>query len=158
TEIPDTNQAPVITDAKITNVSKDGYTVTCKVTDDSQVTSVLMPTWSENGGQDDLIWYETTKNAERYTINVKTSDHNNDTGKYNTHIYEYDAEGKTTVVRLETEVPENQAPKITDAYVTNITRQGYTVTCEVVDDGNIDRVQMLTWSENGGQDDLIWYE
>uniref|UniRef100_UPI002628049D GBS Bsp-like repeat-containing protein n=1 Tax=uncultured Thomasclavelia sp. TaxID=3025759 RepID=UPI002628049D len=152
------NQAPVITDAKITNVSKNGYTVTCKVTDDSEVTSVLMPTWSENGGQDDLIWYETTKSGDIYTLNVKTSDHNNDTGKYNTHIYAYDAEGKTTVVRLETEVPENQAPVITGAKITNVSKNGYTVTCKVTDDSQVTSVLMPTWSENGGQDDLIWYE
>ncbi len=152
------NQAPVITDAKITNVSKNGYTVTCKVTDDSEVTSVLMPTWSENGGQDDLIWYETTKSGDTYTLNVKTSDHKNNSGKYNTHIYAYDTEGKQTTVTLETVVPENQAPKITDAKITNVSKNGYTVTCKVTDDGSLDRVQMPTWSEKRGtgRSDLVY--
>ena len=153
------NQAPVITDAKITNVSKNGYTVTCKVTDDGSLDRVQMPTWSENRDQDDLIWYTATKSGDTYTINVKTSNHKNDTGKYNTHIYAYDSEGKYSVVELQTEIPDgNQAPIITDAKITNVSKNGYTVTCKVTDDGSLDRVQMPTWSENGGQDDLIWYE
>ena len=157
TEIPDGNQAPEITDAKITNVSKNGYTVTCKVTDDGSLDRVQMPTWSEKGGQDDLIWYTATKNGDIYTINVKTSNHNNDTGKYNTHIYAYDSEEKYSIVELETEIPENQAPEISDVQVTNITRKGYTVTCKITDDSKVRNVQMPTWSENGDQDDLIWY-
>ena len=157
TEIPDGNQAPEITDAKITNVSKNGYTVTCKVTDDGSLDRVQMPTWSEKGGQDDLIWYTATKNGDIYTINVKTSNHKNDTGKYNTHIYAYDSEGKYSIVELGTEIPENQAPNITDAKITNVSKNGYTVTCKVTDDGSLDRVQMPTWSENRDQDDLIWY-
>ncbi|EHM90671.1 hypothetical protein HMPREF1021_02566 [Coprobacillus sp. 3_3_56FAA] len=85
------NEAPVISNAKITNVSRSGYTVTCTVTDDNAVDRVLMPTWSENNGQDDLIWYTANRTGNTYTIEVKTSNHKNDSGKYHTDIYAYDS-------------------------------------------------------------------
>ena len=39
--VPGANEAPVISNAKITNVSQSGYTVTCTVTDDNAVDRVL---------------------------------------------------------------------------------------------------------------------
>ena len=152
------NEAPVISNAKITNVSQSGYTVTCTVTDDNAVDRVLMPTWSENNGQDDLIWYTANRSGNTYTIEVKTSNHKNDSGKYHTDIYAYDSEGKVSKVELTATVPgANEAPVISNAKITNVSRSGYTVTCTVTDDNAVDRVLMPTWSENNGQDDLIWY-
>ena len=152
------NEAPVISNAKITNVSRSGYTVTCTVTDDNAVDRVLMPTWSENNGQDDLIWYTANRTGNTYTIEVKTSNHKNDSGKYHTDIYAYDSEGKVSKVELTATVPgANEAPVISNAKITNVSRSGYAVTCTVTDDNAVDRVLMPTWSENNGQDDLIWY-
>ena len=152
------NEAPVISNAKITNVSRSGYTVTCTVTDDNAVDRILMPTWSENNGQDDLIWYTANRSGNTYTIEVKTSNHKNDSGKYHTDIYAYDSEGKVSKVELTATVPgANEAPVISNAKITNVSRSGYTVTCTVTDDNAVDRVLMPTWSENNGQDDLIWY-
>ena len=152
------NEAPVISNAKITNVSRSGYTVACTVTDDNAVDRVLMPTWSENNGQDDLIWYTANRTGNTYTIEVKTSNHKNDSGKYHTDIYAYDSEGKVSKVELTATVPgANEAPVISNAKITNVSRSGYTVTCTVTDDNAVDRVLMPTWSENNGQDDLIWY-
>ena len=152
------NEAPVISNAKITNVSQSGYTVTCTVTDDNAVDRVLMPTWSENNGQDDLIWYTANRTGNTYTIEVKTSNHKNDSGKYHTDIYAYDSEGKVSKVELTATVPgANEAPVISNAKITNVSQSGYTVTCTVTDDNAVDRVLMPTWSENNGQDDLIWY-
>ncbi|RHB99925.1 GBS Bsp-like repeat-containing protein [Thomasclavelia ramosa] len=148
----------VISNAKITNVSQSGYTVTCTVTDDNAVDRVLMPTWSENNGQDDLIWYTANRTGNTYTIEVKTSNHKNDSGKYHTDIYAYDSEGKVSKVELTATVPgANEAPVISNAKITNVSQSGYTVTCTVTDDNAVDRVLMPTWSENNGQDDLIWY-
>ncbi|EDS19710.1 glycosyl hydrolase family 25 [Thomasclavelia ramosa DSM 1402] len=156
--VPGANEAPVISNAKITNVSRSGYTVTCTVTDDNAVDRVLMPTWSENNGQDDLIWYTANRTGNTYTIEVKTSNHKNDSGKYHTDIYAYDSEGKVSKVELTATVPgANEAPVISNAKITNVSRSGYTVTCTVTDDNAVDRVLMPTWSENNGQDDLIWY-
>ena len=88
---------PTITNAKVTNVDSTGYTVTCTVTDASGVNRVQFPTWTEKNGQDDLLsnWEVSskasgTRNGNTFTFRVKTSDHNNESGVYHTHIYAYD--------------------------------------------------------------------
>lgn len=88
---------PTITNAKITDVSSTGYTVTCTVTDAHGVNRVQFPTWTDKNGQDDLLsgWEVNpkasgTRNGNTFTFRVKTSDHNNESGTYYTHIYAYD--------------------------------------------------------------------
>ena len=88
---------PTISNAKVTNVDSTGYTVTCTVTDASGVNRVQFPTWTEKNGQDDLLsgWEVSpkasgTRNGDTFTFRVKTSDHNNESGTYYTHIYAYD--------------------------------------------------------------------
>ena len=152
------NEAPVISNAKITNVSRSGYTVACTVTDDNAVDRVLMPTWSENNGQDDLIWYTANRTGNTYTIEVDMMNHNYDTGKINTDIYAYDDEGEYSKLELDTKIEENQAPVISDVKVINVTSDEYTVICKVTDDLEVVRVQMPTWTVNNGQDDIVWHE
>ena len=152
------NEAPVISNAKITNVSRSGYTVTCTVTDDNAVDRVLMPTWSENNGQDDLIWYTANRSGNTYTIEVDMMNHNYDTGKINTDIYAYDDEGEYSKLELDTKIEENQAPVISDVKIINVTSDEYTVICKVTDDLEVVRVQMPTWTVNNGQDDIVWHE
>ena len=88
---------PTISNAKITNVDSTGYTVTCTVTDASGVNRVQFPTWTKKNDQDDLLsdWgvnpkVSGTRNGNTFTFRVKTSDHNNESGVYYTHIYAYD--------------------------------------------------------------------
>ena len=50
--------APQITNVTVSDVTEDGYTVTCTVTDDVEVSKVLFPTWTHYNAQDDLgaVW------------------------------------------------------------------------------------------------------
>ena len=151
------NQAPVIESAEVTDVTEEGYTVTCKITDDGGVSKVMMPTWTDKNGQDDLKWYTASKNGDTYTLKVKTSNHNNEGGTYYTHIYAYDAEGKQAKKELTISVPEQGKPEIKDVKVSKPTRSGYTVTCTVESNTTITKVLMPTWTEKNGQDDIVWH-
>ena len=52
------------------------------------VREVKVPTWSSINGQDDIIWYTATKQANgTYKVTVKASDHKNSTGLYYVHLY-----------------------------------------------------------------------
>ena len=155
-EIPE-NQAPVIESAEVTDITADGYTVTCKITDDGGVDRVLMPTWTDKNGQDDLRWYTANKNGNTYTLKVKTSNHNNEGGTYYTHIYAYDTEEKQSKRELTISVPEKGKPEIKNVEVSTPTRAGYTVTCTVESSTAITRVLMPTWTNKNGQDDLVWH-
>ena len=56
---------------------------------------VLVPTWSEKNGQDDIIWYKATKQANgAYKVTVRSSNHKGDSGLYNSHVYLVDNDGK----------------------------------------------------------------
>jgi len=101
------SQAPVISNVKITNVSSAGYTITCKITDNVGVTKVQFPTWTDKNDQDDLAsdWVNNgavsgSIRGNTVTFTVKDKDHNLEKGKYNTHIYAYDAKGNYSVYYL----------------------------------------------------------
>ncbi len=56
---------------------------------------VLVPTWSEKNGQDDIIWYKAAKQANGdYKVTVRSSNHKADSGLYNSHVYLVDNDGK----------------------------------------------------------------
>ncbi len=87
--------APVIDEVKITNVTDKGYTIQCKVVDDTVVDNVKFPTWTTADGQDDIIWNQGSYNSKTRiaTYTVKRSAYNNAQGTYQTDIYAYDTSG-----------------------------------------------------------------
>lgn len=95
------NTPPVISDVKIENVSENGYTVKCKVTDDhSKIDRVQFPTWfgDNNPFNADWSWKTSStysgklENGE-YVFRVNTSNYKNQIGTYHTHIYAWDEYG-----------------------------------------------------------------
>lgn len=53
-----------------------------------EATNILMPTWcSSVEGQDDLIWYEPKFNADNICLDIDVSQHNNQSGSYEIHVY-----------------------------------------------------------------------
>ena len=88
---------PVISNIIVSNITSNGYTVMCNVSDNVGVVSVKFPTWTEQNGQDDLIWHIGTIVGNTASYTVKTSDHKNQRNcVYITHIYAYDAAGNST--------------------------------------------------------------
>jgi hypothetical protein len=113
---------PVISDVTISNVSADGYTVTCTVTDNWGINKVVFPTWTLLNDQDDLAsnFMDTqkgTKDGDTYTFNVKALDHNNEGGKYITHIYAIDKGGNQTKIILDVVTVEDKIDDSTSGSV-----------------------------------------
>ena len=152
--------APVISNIRVTEVSPKGYRVTCTVKDASGVAKVKMPTWTLKNGQDDLVWHEATVSGTTASFYVNISDHNNETGKYLTHIYASDTKGYESGASAgEVNVPEDtKGPEISNIRITEVSSGGYRVTCTVTDASGVARVKMPTWTVKNGQDDLVWHE
>ena len=152
------NEAPKISNVKISNVTKNGYTVTATVTDDTKLDKVLFGTWTTKNGQDDMVWQPGTISGNTVTYTVKTSDHNKESGEYRTVLYAYDNEGLlTTTGAYVTNIPaQNKAPQISNVVVKDITSTSYKIECKVTDDLKVDRVLFGTWTTKNGQDDMIW--
>ncbi len=82
--VPDTT-APVINSVytSATETTALDYSIECNVADDTGVGSVKFVTWTENNGQDDVIWQEGTNNGNgNYSAIVSSKDHNYEIGNY----------------------------------------------------------------------------
>jgi hypothetical protein len=156
------SQPPTIANAKISDITKDGYTVTCNISDNVGVSRVEFPTWTpDNNGQDDLIWHQGVINGNTASYRVKISEHNNETRcTYVTHIYAWDAAGNSSNVSAgSVYIGDETPPTISNVKVSDISADGYTVTCNVSDNIGVAKVEFPTWTpDNNGQDDLIWHQ
>lgn len=52
-------------------------------------------------------------------------------------------------------VVDDQKPEISNVVVSNQSETGYTISCKVTDNYQVDRVQFPTWTEANGQDDIV---
>lgn len=99
--------APVIHGAQVER-NREGYLVTIDATDNVGIDRVQLAVWSEHNGQDDLAadWSTSAKcraasiGGSRYQYLVHRADHNNELGRYQTHIYVYDAAGNSAALPL----------------------------------------------------------
>ncbi len=149
---------PSISNVYVSNVTKDGYRVNCTVSDNCAVTSVRFPTWTATNGQDDIVWHDGTISGNTAYYDVKVSEHNNEYDNYSTHIYVYDAAGNSVSSGVSVNLSKDTtSPTITDYAITNITEFGFDVSCKVADNIAVTKVQFPTWTEVGGQDDIVWY-
>ena len=106
--------APTISNVRVTNVTSQGYTVTCTVSDNVGVTSVRFPTWSDQNGQDDIVWHEGTLQGNTATITITPSQHGY--GTIITHIYAYDAAGNSTSKSTSAVIPAQYTPVSVTSY------------------------------------------
>ena len=73
----------------------DFSVVISNVSDQNGVLGVSVPIWSEKNGQDDIIWYNAARlNNGNYKVNVSLTDHKNERGLYNVHLYYVETNGK----------------------------------------------------------------
>ena len=121
---------------------------------------VLVPTWSEKNGQDDIIWYKAAKQANGdYKVTVRSSNHKGDSGLYNSHVYLVDNDGKfiglggkqvtldiTKTQGTLTITNDDKNRGTFDVLITNLTNLS-----------GISGVVIPVWSEQNGQDDLVWH-
>ena len=153
---PSDNEAPIISNVQVEDVSSSGYTVSCTVEDNVGVKNVLFPSWSAYNDQDDIVWHQGTRSGNTWTCRVSTSDHNDEVGLYLTHIYAYDTSDNSVSTGTTVTVPEPDAekPVISNVQVEDVSSSGYTVSCNVTDNVGVDHVKFPTWTSYNGQDDL----
>jgi len=131
------------------------------------VAGVSVPVWSDDKGQDDLVWYHATRQQDgRYRVTVKASDHKNSTGKYHVHLYYTQLNGEqigvtatTTEVSIgKTANKEKPSGRVTIENNNPTTGTFDAVIRDVVSPNGLKEVLVPTWSEVNGQDDLVWHK
>ena len=82
----------------ITNQNKQTGSFDVTITDVNPgygVSEILLPTWSDKSGQDDIQWYRAEKQADgSYKASISISNHKFDTGTYHVHYYHRTADGQ----------------------------------------------------------------
>lgn len=125
------------------------------------VRTVQVPIWSEKDGQDDIRWYEATRQANgTYTVNVQATNHKNSTGLYNIHLYYILNDGSQVGVGGTTTTVEFRNAKTkTITYITNVNSEAgsFTVVVDQAPQGRqIKNIRVAVWSESN-QGNLSWY-
>ena len=122
---------------------------------------VLIPTWSNQNWQDDLIWHKAVRQSDgSYRATIKASEHKNDTGKYNVHVYYVDNDHQRNYI-TETTTEVRQSRLSGTILIQNNNKDTGTfdvIIKDVYSPKGVQTVQVPTWSDKDGQDDIRWYE
>ena len=122
---------------------------------------VLIPTWSDKNWQDDLVWHKAVRQSDgSYRATIKASDHKNEDGKYNVHVYYVDQNNQRNYI-TETTTEVRQARRSGTILIQNNNKDTGTfdiIIKDVYSPKGVRTVQVPTWSDKDGQDDLRWYE
>ena len=122
---------------------------------------VLIPTWSDKNWQDDLVWHKAVLQSDgSYRATIKASDHKNEDGKYNVHVYYVDQTNQRNYI-TETTAEVRQARRSGTIVIQNNNKDTGTfdvIIKDVYSPKGVRAVQVPTWSDKDGQDDIRWYE
>ena len=122
---------------------------------------VLIPTWSDSNGPDDLVWHKAVLQSDgSYRATIKASDHKNEDGKYNVHVYYVDQNNQRSYI-TETTTEVRQARRSGTILIQNNNKDTGTfdvIIKDVYNPKGVRTVQVPTWSDKDGQDDIRWYE
>ena len=122
---------------------------------------VLVPTWSDPNGPDDLVWHKAVLQSDgSYRATIKASDHKNEDGKYNVHVYYVDNDNQRNYI-TEATAEVRQARRSGTIVIQNNNKDTGTfdvIIKDVYSPKGVRTVQVPTWSDKDGQDDLRWYE
>lgn len=124
----------------------------------SGVQSIVVPVWSESGGQDDIQWYTATKQSDgSYSAVIDIKNHNYTGGGYIIHVYGIDMNNKWTFLG-NTSVSVVTSPMTASLINASVAQNIITVTVDGITAPNgISSISVPTWSDAGGQDDIKWY-
>ena len=158
------NQTPVSADLTIAKSEKDGtFTITAKnLQGFDGYKEVKIPFWSHANGMKDIIWYTPTRQADgSYTVTAKASDHENADGKYEAQVFYVDAQGQNKFVKKAFIDFKNQSRPTASFLIQNNNKDAGTfdvIIKDVYSPKGVRTVQVPTWSDKDGQDDIRWYE
>ena len=142
------------------NVNGSFDVVISNVSAPYEVSAVSVPVWSEANGQDDIIWYTATQQANgTYKVTVESGKHKDSVGKYHIHLYYVRNDGQLVGVGGTTTNVSAVKPQGKISIQNRNSENGDfdIVVSDIVSPGGLKTVSLPTWSEANGQDDIKWY-
>lgn len=141
------------------NQSTGTFDVVIKnVVSPSGVSMIQVPVWCASN-QSDINWYNAVKqNDGSYKVTVNIANHNYAIGDYKIHTYLTTGNGMMVFTGAASDVKVTLPDIVVSATDTEGTETNYTL--KVTNPsllGEIKTVQFATWSSEGDQDDIVWY-
>ena len=125
------------------------------------VKEILVPSWSLENGQDDLVWHKANRQSDgSYRVTIKASDHKNSLGNYRADLYVVDNDNNRHYVTETIVNVKHDKPTGIISVVNNNKDTGTfdVIIKDVYSPKGVRAVQVPTWSDKDGQDDIRWYE
>ena len=137
--------APEINDVVVSDITSQGYTVSCTASDNVNVTAIYFAVFHKDDGSQNAKWYkqETTATA---SMTIDIAEFGNRTGYYYTFIYAFDEAGNYAYVEL-------NAIKVPEA---TPTEQKLSLTVSATTDGEIGGEIRWKASTTGGSGDYLY--
>ena len=133
-------------------LSSDGRYLDVTLAGRSDLTKVWFPTWSAVNGQDDLRWYEATKQPDgSWTCRVPLANHKSAGGFF---LHAYGNNKKNLVAHTTASVSQVVSPQVW----TRLHDGGRYMTVTLTGRSDLTKVWFPTWGAANGQDDLQWYQ
>ena len=133
-------------------LSSDGRYLDVTLAGRSDLTKVWFPTWSAVNGQDDLRWYEATKQPDgSWTCRVPLANHKSAGGFF---LHAYGNNKKNLVAHTTASVSQVVSPQVW----TQLHDDGRYMTVTLTGRSDLTKVWFPTWGAANGQDDLQWYQ
>lgn len=123
------------------------------------IREVSFPIWSVKNDQDDIRWYTAQESNGVYTTEISVKDHKS-LGNYEVHAYAYTTGGKQiflTKNQFVAEVPKIGKIDVPDDKFDKEEGRFRIVLSNIENSGMIQKLEVPVWSEENGQDDIIWY-
>ena len=145
-----------VIELKDPTIAEGSYSVNMKFRSD--VASVIMATWTEANGQDDIEWNTFKPSQGIDSVTISASNHGNESGDYINHIYALDSSGNIlqlvgTVVSMKSSVVNDVVVDVTGTAM-SYDNDKYKI--DIKTGSNVARVSVATWTEANGQDDIEW--
>lgn len=124
------------------------------VTPDKLISGVIFAVWSEKNGQDDIVWHQAGQTGDNYQVTL-TPLQMKEGGTFIVHAYARDLNGGLHFLNSSSFVytPSNLL-EVTSMGGTSVKISIYGPTVNGVP---VTSVMMPTWTEDGGQSDIVWH-
>lgn len=159
---PGVNVKAVERDMKITAVDTDGKEMKYQLTATNagslgSVKAVQFATWSEEGGQDDIRWYNGSKGASgKWTATADIKNHKT-AGRYNVHVYVTLSNGSMKFLGSTTfTVSKPTLSVVSGGYDKGKGIFDVTIT-NVASVSGVEKIQIPVWCAKN-QSDIKWYD
>lgn len=123
------------------------------------IENIYFPVWTSKNGQDDIEWVKGSKKSDTvYTCTINTSNHNSETGQYEIHCYGVDQASTSYQFLGSTSAKVTYSPATAESITATVTENVAAVKIsDLTTPNGVSKILVASWSDSGGQDDLVWY-